>query len=311
MSQFSPALNGNTNGASARLKYKKAFPNSASSDRLTTDAGKPVVGVMPESSAEKLAYRDDPFTFQDGRYVGHDGFVVPMDFEEFFERFPNYVRNWVRKHAERFSTTEDIEDWTQDLLVHLCHLSENSKHLKAGKKDIVQTFDPMKRGGANQARFCDYINLCLTNKFRTMRTKRMKDALSRPGRFSLDGSLLSDDARLVNDEFCCSHSTYLQSAMNAADGRARDGIFLQEFVNFVQGEDPDVLVAIAAIAATGTLGDAAERLGITNEQLRGRLNRLRLLGTCFVNGLPVPRRRGPYKKRIAKTKRLAASRFAA
>jgi hypothetical protein len=41
----------------------------------------------------------DAFTVVDGHYVGHDGFVVPKNFDEFHERFPQYVRNWVNGHA--------------------------------------------------------------------------------------------------------------------------------------------------------------------------------------------------------------------
>jgi len=65
----------------------------------------------------------EPFTIRDGRCVGQDGFVVPKDFDEFHERFPHYVRNWVRKHADKFARPEDVEDWTQDLLIHInaCH----------------------------------------------------------------------------------------------------------------------------------------------------------------------------------------------
>ena len=39
--------------------------------------------------------KSDPFVVVDGHYIGHDGFVVPKDFEEFYERFPLYVRKWV------------------------------------------------------------------------------------------------------------------------------------------------------------------------------------------------------------------------
>jgi hypothetical protein len=35
----------------------------------------------------------DQITIADGRYVGHDGFIVPKNFDEFHERFPQYVRN--------------------------------------------------------------------------------------------------------------------------------------------------------------------------------------------------------------------------
>jgi hypothetical protein len=35
----------------------------------------------------------------DGRYVGYDGFVVPKDFDEFHQRFPHHIRNWVKRHS--------------------------------------------------------------------------------------------------------------------------------------------------------------------------------------------------------------------
>ena len=61
----------------------------------------------------------DPFSVRDGRFVGDDGFVVPKNFDEFHERFPEYVRRWVRRHIEASASREDIEDWTQDLLIYL------------------------------------------------------------------------------------------------------------------------------------------------------------------------------------------------
>ena len=127
----------------------------------------------------------DPFRFVDGPYVGHDGFVVPQNFDEFHQRFPEYVRNWVRRHVDRSTPKEDVEDWAQDLLIYLRYLPATSKHRNAGKQDVVQTFDPCKHHGANSARFFNYINLCLANKFRSMQSARMKNPLSRPGNLSL------------------------------------------------------------------------------------------------------------------------------
>ena len=88
-------------------------------------------------SVEKRTYKPDPFTVKDSRYVGSDGFVVPKDFAEFHGRFPEYVRNWVSRHADRSTPTEDVEDWTQDLLIHLPSLPAISKHREAGNEDIV------------------------------------------------------------------------------------------------------------------------------------------------------------------------------
>jgi len=95
----------------------------------------------------------DPITVVDGRYVGHDGFVAPRDFAEFYERFPQHVRNWVARHVDRSTPKQDVEDWTQDLLIHLHCLPPNSKHRESGKQDVVQTFDPIKQYGASRARF--------------------------------------------------------------------------------------------------------------------------------------------------------------
>jgi hypothetical protein len=137
---------------------------------------------------EKKTYTSDPFAITDGRCIGSDGFVVPRDFEEFFERFPDYVRRWVSKHADKSAQREDLEDRTQDLLIHLLNLPQTSKYREAGKKDIIQTFDPVKHYGANEARFRNYVNLCLANKLKTFHSKCTKDALFCPRNLSLGGS---------------------------------------------------------------------------------------------------------------------------
>jgi hypothetical protein len=224
---------------------------------------------FPNCSVEKRTYKPDPFTIKDGRYVGSDGFVVPSDFGEFYERFPDYVRKWVSKHADRSAPKEDIEDWTQDLLIHLQRLPETSKHREAGRNDIVQTFDPVKHYGANQARFRSYINLCLTNKFRTMHSKRMKDSLCRPGNLSFDGQTEGEDPGAVDDGYCHSHSAYLRTAVEASEKQSSDRAFLEQFADFVRREDPLVLPMIEALPATRTLGDALDWLGSRKENLVG------------------------------------------
>jgi hypothetical protein len=266
---------------------------------------------FPSFSVEKRTYKSDPFTITDGRFVGSDGFVVPRDFEEFYQRFPDYVRKWVGKHRDRSAPKEDVEDWTQDLLIHLLNLPQTSKHREAGKEDIVETFDPVKHYGANQARFQNYVNLCLTNKLRTFHSKRMKDALFRPGNLSLGGQIHGEGHRIVDDEYCHSHSAYLQSSANASEKQAWDGTFLEKFADFVRREDPKVLSTIEAIFTTGTQADAADWLGITETEFGRMRSRLGQLATCFVSGEPVPKQRRPYKKRVVKTKRFAGSRLAA
>ena len=249
-------------------------------------------------SVEKRTYKPDPFTVKDGRSVGSDGFVVPKDFAEFHERFPDYVHRWVGKHAGTSASEEDKEDWTHDLLIHLSRLPLTSKYREAGKEDIVATFDPLRHYGANEARFRNYINLCLANKFRTLHSKRMKDALCRPGNLSLGGESADEDLCSV-DELCHKHSAHLRAAQNACQKQSHDRVFLQEFLNFVQRENAKVLPTIEALMTTGTRGEAAYWLGVAELEFDRMHTRVRHLARCFVSGEPVPRQRRPYKRRRA------------
>lgn len=268
------------------------------------------VGVKPTSSAAQQVYRSDPFTIRNGHYVGHDGFVVPRDFEEFYQRFPDYVRKWVSSHADRFATKEDLEDWTNDLLIHLMRLSENSKFREIGKSDLVQTFDPVRQYGANAARFWNYMNLCLTNRFRNMRAKRLKDALCRPGKLSFRTYTDPEEPRSVDDEYCHSHSEYLRETARASEEQAQRGACLREFKSFVMREDSKVLPAMEALYETKTK-HAAKWLGVTEREFGGMLRRLRQLRVCFLNGEPVPKQRRAYRKRATQTRKVTSCRLAA
>ena len=234
-------------------------------------------------SVENKPYDSDPFTIKDGHYVGHDGFIVPKGFDEFHERFPLYVRNWVKRHADSTASKEDVEDWTHDLLIHLRYLPLNSKHREAGKEDVIQTFDPVKHYGANQARFQNYINLCLANKFRSLHSSRMKDALSQYGNMSLDAQREWEDPCSVDDEYCHSHSEHLQRAANASDKRNQNRAFLTEFEDFVGTYNPKMVPLLEAIALIGTQEGAARKLELTGTAI-GRLYReLRDLGHSFTS----------------------------
>src|SRR6202789_932180 len=206
--------------------------------------------------------QSEPFTITDGRYVGRDGFVVPKDFAEFDQQFPHYIRNWVRKHAEESAQPEDLEDWTQDLLIHMRYLPPTSKYRKAGKQDIVQTFDPSKHYGASVRRFLNYINLCLMNKFRTMYLARMKNPLCRTGNLSF-GQMDVENWGQVDDEYCHEHSERLRKSSEDLEKRAQDRHRIAEFTDFVSREDFGVSPAMGAILATGTQADAARFLRTT------------------------------------------------
>lgn len=192
---------------------------------------------------------------------------------------------------------EDVDDWTQDLTVHLLALSTRSKYRDDGKQDLVQTFDPQRHYGANEARFWNYINLCLTNKFRTMYTARMTEPICRPGNVSLCGHSDAEGGG-VDDEFCHLHSARLRMASESLLKQTQDRCFIGEFTEFIPRNDADALRGIEGILAGGSRDDAAEFLGVTDAQFGRIRNRLRLLGRYFEAGRTVPKQRKPYRRRV-------------
>jgi hypothetical protein len=234
--------------------------------------------------------RAEPFTIRDGHYVGQDGFVVPKDFDEFHERFPQYVRKWVRKHADSFAQPQDLEDWTQDLLLHLKCLPPTSKYRATGKTDIVQTFDPSRHYGASQPRFQNYINLCLANKFRNMYAGRIKNPLCRPGNLSFSEQI-GEDSDLGSDEYCHTHSSHLRKAAEKVAMHEEHRRWLTYFADFVRRMDASVLPVLEAILLAGTHARAARFLRVSEYRFAFMYDRLLELARCFVSsGDPIPKR---------------------
>ena len=81
--------------------------------------------------------RSDPFFAVNGHYVGHDGFSVPANFGEFYDRFPDYILKWVKRHSDPRTPKEDLEDWAQDLTLHMSSLPSKSKYRVAGLEDVI------------------------------------------------------------------------------------------------------------------------------------------------------------------------------
>jgi len=162
----------------------------------------------------------------------------------------------------------------------------------------VQTFDPQKHHGANAARFFNYINLCLGNRFRTMHSSWMKNPICRAGNASLGGHFDEKDSGQVDDEFCHTHSEHLRRRCQRQERQRDARQVLAEFAQFVQREDSSVLAAIDAMAVTATPGGAAQLLGTTKEDFRRLRSRLRLLGRCFQTGERVPKQRRRYTRRV-------------
>jgi hypothetical protein len=266
-----------------------------------------IVCEIQEPEADPtLNYTGDIFTKrEDGHYVGDDGFIVPMNFDEFYERYPKYVLNWVKKRLNRFSVDDDVEDWTQDLLIHMKFLPQGSKHRTPGANgrpngcsDVIETFNPYQQYGASERRFRNYINFCLANKFNTMQSKRQKNPVCRPGNVSFGSEQdPENEQNRGGDDFIHSSSTYLTNLADRKMKQHDDSLFTNQFKRYVKKEDPSVYPAIEALEATGPLGEAAQYMGVTEQEFARYRARLKQLGECFVQACEVPKQRKKYKKR--------------
>ena len=131
---------------------------------------------------------------RDGHYVGADGFLVPEDFREFFERDPLWVRRWIARRVGRRFGQDAAFDLEQELLLYLCAPSPKSRFRERGANgrptgcaDIIQCFDPVRHYGATAARFHNFLNLCLRNRLSTILAKQRREPVchDRAGRYSL------------------------------------------------------------------------------------------------------------------------------
>ena len=172
---------------------------------------------------------------------------MPRDFDEFYARFPKYVLNWVKKRLNRFQVDDDVEDWTQDLIIHMKYLPQGSKHRLPGANgrvdgcaDVVETFNPVQQYGASERRFRNYINFCLANKFNTVQSKRQKNPVCRVGNVPFGAQLASDtDAHEApDDEYIHANSEYLAAGANRAAKQHDDRLFTNQFKRFVEKTDP-------------------------------------------------------------------------
>lgn len=276
----------------------------------------PIVDILeedlPEIAAELPAVEDavysgDPFTVDaTGHFIGDDGFRVPRDFAEFCEWNPKYIENWVKRRLGRQAVDMDVEDWTQDLGIHMHWLPAKSKHRLPGAngrvdgcKDVIETFNPIRQYGASERRFRHYVNNCLANRFSTIQSKRQKNPVCRLGNLSLASAMDPENYEVVDDEYVHGHSEILTRNARSRLRQEEQAVFLSEYRTFLAEEDPDMLRVTYAIESTGTFGDAMRDLGMSEQEFSRARNRLKQLAVCFEEDQDVPKQRKPYKKRGA------------
>lgn len=302
-------------------------PPVVSVEKTSTDTEQ---GELPPPPVVPVTYTGDPFIvtseglpdwartaphfmdIEELKKAPKDRFVVPNDFAEFFAWKTDYVLTWVKKRLNRFVVDDEVEDWAQDLLMHLCHLPQGSMHRLPGTngrpngcQDVIETYDPLKQYGASERRFRSHINNILGNKFLTVHSKRQKNPVLRPGNVPFGAGHDDeehDNNRMVSEEFVHKYSGFLASQTTRLAKQHDDRLYMNQFKRFVADTDPSVYPAIEALESTGTIGEAARFMGVSDGEFTRFRNRLSQLGECFEKGTPVPKQRRPYKKRSTETK---------
>jgi hypothetical protein len=227
--------------------------------------------------------------------VGEDGFVVPKDFVEFFERYPLRVRRWVTNHLSRRFGQDAILDLEQDLLLYLCTLPPDSQFRRkgangrtAGCTDVIQCFDPVRHYGATAGRFHNFINLCLANRLSTILARQRHNPICDPRNLSIaigqeneggtelvgevgEGYLLRHSGTFAGE---CRRRTHLENPVLKT--------YVREFEQFVLQTEPKLLAVVRAIQRTATLCDAEKSIGMANRDFRRCRRDLSLLKGRFL-----------------------------
>ena len=123
---------------------------------------------------------------------------------------------------------------------------------------------------------------CSANQVIARHTKRMKDAICRPGNIALNGRGEDGAPLSVDDEYCYSHSAHLQALANASEKQSTDRAFIATFLDFVRRKDPSALPTIDALLATRTRVDAADWLGTTEGEFWPAAHSIGSLGQVFL-----------------------------
>lgn len=253
----------------------------------------------------------------DGHFVGADGFIVPKNFIEYYDRsytapdgkcLPMGVRRFVMKRLHKQQVDDQVFDMEQELLLHLSFLPPTSKHRKVGKTDIIQCFDPAKQHGASAKRFHNFIARCLNNRVNTLFTKSSKNPLSNRNNLSIIEGTQSEvryydsGDKEITPERLQHHSSVAAAKADEMHGDTyTQKIFIAQFRSFVEKNAPEMVCMLDAISGTDSFKEAQATLGLAAKprHFRKQREKLNLLKECFLNGWDYQ-----HKERLLKLRRI-------
>jgi hypothetical protein len=102
--------------------------------------------------------------------VAPQEFTVPRNFAEFAERYPTYIRDWVRRRKFGRISEQEVETAVSDLTVHMLTFPEGSIFCERGFNDRIEAFNPEK--GATASSFFHYVKRCLNDYYVVIHERR-------------------------------------------------------------------------------------------------------------------------------------------
>jgi hypothetical protein len=265
----------------------------------------------------------DAYTVSEsGNFIGSDGFVVPKDFAEFNERFPDYILTWVKQHVRLYQIPgQTHEDCASELTIHLLVIPEDSVYrtpgyngLAEGCTDRIQTFNPEKIYGVTANRFFWFIHRILLNRFIVLlkRSKRNPlDDCSTAFFVQLRGSRGVNSDRV--EFFIPTEDLIQQSATATFKGywhgvQSHTNAYVAEFVSFIREHNVELLPVLEALVSCPSFIAARESLGLDERTFTRQRSRIKTLLDCFSQDQPVPKQRKLYRSRKSSVEPMTADR---
>jgi len=248
----------------------------------------------------KETVKCDPYSVSpDGHFIGFDGFEVPKDFTEFYERFPRYIKQFVMGHLRNKNDWER-EECENDLVVFLLTLPTQSKYRKPGYNghangctDRIQVFDPARSFGCSAPRWKSWLNRCLTNQLCHQADKSSRSPLQRYSTVTLTNESpgTKADGVKVNDEFLLREAKLWVGPLGESVATLNKGVFVAEFIGFVNKHNPELLPVVEILKVVENRAEAQKTLGMSKQRFKRAFARIQILVDAFkANQIP-PRQR--------------------
>lgn len=202
---------------------------------------------------------------ESGHWIGKDGFVCPLTFAEFYERFDDYGRN-MAVHLFKRATDEQRDDLQQEIW-----------HLLI-KNRVIEKFDPTKRMGACKGQFFGFVNLCT----RRLAINRWEVRIAEPTIYGIDGTVDDEDSRYTSTGTMTEEDINSIRAVPVSVVNLDDKLYVEGFKRYlVTIGRPELLATMMAMLLVDTQADAAPILGVTRQAISVRMRALRKLAKKY------------------------------